>query len=56
MIIDFQCARLTKKDKPFNWMQTIKRYYPHLHIYNLERILKKKKYYKLKNQIENCMR
>lgn len=30
MIIDWECARLTKPDKPLNAVDTLKKYYPHL--------------------------
>lgn len=55
MIVDFEVARLTKPDKPLNWIETIDKYYPQLKEYNLEEILPKEKYYKLKEKIEKCL-
>ncbi len=55
LIVDFECARLTKPDKPLNWIETIDKYYPQLKECNLEEILPKEKYYELKEKIENCL-
>lgn len=30
MVIDWECARFTKPDKPLNARQTLDKYYPHL--------------------------
>lgn len=30
MVIDWECARITKPDKPLNARQTMEKYYPHL--------------------------
>lgn len=30
MVIDWECARITKPDKPLNARQTLDKYYPHL--------------------------
>lgn len=30
MIVDFECARLTKPDKPLNARQTVDKWYPHM--------------------------
>lgn len=35
MIIDWECARRTKPDKPLNAYGTMKKYYPHLETYIL---------------------
>ena len=40
MIIDMECARFTKPDKPLNARDTLKAYYPYL-VYKLEPLLKK---------------
>lgn len=31
MIVDWECARLTKEDKPLTAWQTMRTYYPHMH-------------------------
>lgn len=39
MVIDWECARYTKPDKPLNAVQTMEKYYPHLRS-EIEPILK----------------
>jgi hypothetical protein len=53
MIVDFECARLTKKDKPLNWIETIEKYYPQLNNDLVFKVLSKEEYELSRKEIDN---
>ena len=54
MIIDFECGRATKPDKPLNWIETIERFYSNdLDIEEFYKVLPKEKYERLKKYVDN---
>lgn len=54
MIIDFECARATKPDKPLNWIETIEKFYSKdLNIEEFYKVLPKEKYESLKKYVDN---
>ena len=54
MIVDFECARATKPDKPLNWIETIEKFYSKdLNIEEFYKVLPKEKYESLKKYVDN---